>query len=58
MNDLDENSIRTKYGNPDKIINGKYNKVFIYRHANKITNTLAPPIRQWLDGKRLKVPSE
>lgn len=56
VQELDEAEIIRNYGKPEAIIEGNYNRIFIYRGAdNGIRSTLEEPVAKWLEDKALPV---
>ena len=55
-NGLNRKAIRKKFGDPEKVVKGKYNEIYIYRNrSSQIRSSLAPPVAEWLRGKKLRV---
>jgi len=53
MNGLNELQVVETYGEPDRIVRGNYNTVYLYEDPEAIRSVLEPRIVQWLENKGL-----
>lgn len=59
MNGLDEALIRQRYGEPETVLEGDYNRIFVYRGSSDgIRSALVPRIAEHLQGKSLAVSTD